>query len=54
MGIQMLEEMLNLIRDVGDVKSVRMLDEDFILIEGDADDGKKFNFSLRIEEKKDV
>lgn len=54
MGLQMLEEMINIIRDIGEIKSVKMLDEDFILIEGDTDDGKKFNFSLRIEEKENA
>ena len=54
MGLQILEEMINLIRDIGTVKSVNMYDEEHIYIEGDTDDGKKFNFSLRIEEKENA
>lgn len=54
MGIQMLEEMINIIRDIGEIKSVNMYDENSIYIEGDTDDGKKFNFSLRIKEKENA
>lgn len=54
MGLQMLEEMINIIRDIGTVKTVNMYDENSIFIEGDTDDGRTFNFNLRIEEKENA
>ena len=54
MGIQILEEMINLVKDIGEIKAINMYDENSIYIEGDTNDGKKFNFNLRIEEKENA
>lgn len=54
MGLQILEEMINLIRDIGTVKSVNMYDENAIFIKGITDDGKTFEFNLRIEENENA
>ena len=54
MGIQMLEEMLNLIRNIGDVKSVNMYDEHTIYISGETNDGNAFDFNFKIKEKENA
>ncbi len=49
--LETYESLLLISRRVGNIKSTHLYDSDFITIEGECEDGKKFTLSFRKEEK---
>ena len=53
MGFEMLDELMNLGRDIGRITDVAMVDDKDVFIQGKTDGGDVFTLEYRVKEKKD-
>lgn len=51
MGFQVLEDIINIAKDVGGIHNVALIDNRDVFVQGITDDGKAYEFSFKLKEK---